>query len=280
VRIVAAAALLLCAPAIATAQMTSTPPAKRAGTGQSLQRQAQPIAIPEQLSPPQEAFAAFPEPATAVSSAPSTCQLRLTKLAVFRPLPVLIGPGECGATDVVLLDSVILPDQTNVALGPAATLRCTMAEQIARWVREDVAPSAVKLGSALSGLDNYDSYECRGRNRVRGATLSEHGRANALDIRGIKLADGRTIGLTDVNVGKSWREGLKASACARFSTVLGPGSDGEHEEHIHVDLAERRNNFKLCQWDVREPALQAKATTPGAEEAEGLSADESAMVPA
>jgi hypothetical protein len=36
-------------------------------------------------------------------------------------------------------------------------------------------------------------------------------------------------------------------------TVLGPGSDGYHESHIHIDLAERHNGYKLCQWDVRDP---------------------------
>ena len=41
--------------------------------------------------------------------------------------------------------------------------------------------------------------------------------------------------------------------CARFSTVLGPGSDGYHEDHIHLDLMERRNNYKICQWDVWDP---------------------------
>jgi hypothetical protein len=55
---------------------------------------------------------------------------------------------------------------------------------------------------------------------------------------------------------------LRASACARFSTVLGPGSDGNHEEHIHVDLAERRGGYKMCEWEVREPIRQAEQTTP------------------
>ena len=74
---------------------------------------------------------------------------------------------------------------------------------------------------------------------MRGATLSEHGRANALDVRAFKLANGEMIGLTDVNIAKAWRDGIRAGACARFSTVLGPGSDGHNEEHVHVDLAER-----------------------------------------
>lgn len=233
-----------------------------------LRRPAPPMAVPEQFSPPQEAYASFPERAGSATSAapsmPSACQTRLAKLAVFKPLPVLVGAGECGAVDAVMLDSVILPDQAKVVVSPAATLRCSMAEAIALWVRDDVAPAALKLGAPLRGLDNFDSYECRGRNRVPGATLSEHGRANALDVRAFKLANGETVGLTDVNVAKEWREGIRASACARFSTVLGPGSDGNHEEHIHVDLAERHGGYKTCEWDVREPVRQVERAEPPA----------------
>ena len=227
-------------------------------------RPSLPTAIPEQFSPPQEAYASFPESAGAGAgpAKPSACQVRLAKLAVFRPLPVLAGAGECGAVDAVVLDAVMLPDQAKVAITPPATLRCTMAEEVATWLRDDVAPAALKLGAPLRGLDNFDSYECRGRNRVRGATLSEHGRANALDVRAFKLANGEVLGLTDVNVARNWRESLRASACARFSTVLGPGSDGNHEEHIHVDLAERRGGYKMCEWEVREPIRQAEQTTP------------------
>jgi len=222
-----------------------------------------PTTVPEQFSPPQEAYASFPEAATAAPAKPSACQLRLAKVATFKPLPVLIGAGECGALDAVILDGVILPDRAKVVVSPPATLRCTMAEEVAAWLREDIGPAVLKLGAPLRGLDNFDSYECRGRNRVRGATLSEHGRANALDVRAFKLANGEMIGLTDVNVAKAWRDGIRAGACARFSTVLGPGSDGHHEEHVHVDLAERRGGYKMCEWDVREPVTIAqKKETP------------------
>jgi hypothetical protein len=219
-------------------------------------QRSSPIAIPEQFSPPQEASASSPDAAAAtppVPPPPSACQQRLATLAAFKPLPVLFGPGECGAADVVLLQSVIVPDQGQVVLSLPATLRCPIAEQVALWVRQDVAPVANKLGSSLRGVDTDDSYECRGRNRVRAAKMSEHGRANALDVRGFRLASGRVIELTDLNVDKDLRDGLRASACARFSTVLGPGSDGNHEEHIHLDLAERRGGYKMCEWDVRVP---------------------------
>jgi hypothetical protein len=132
-------------------------------------------------------------------------------------------------------------------------MRCEFAEAIVRWVREDVAPTVRSLDSALRSIDNYASYDCRGRNRVAGARLSEHGRANALDVRSVKLANGTVVGLTDPNVAKDFREGLRKMTCARFTTVLGPGSDGYHEDHVHVDLAERRSGYRICHWDVREP---------------------------
>jgi hypothetical protein len=279
-----AIALLFCATELAAAQDAVAPAAKGAKAEHKAEhasprgarppqprRPPLPIAVPQQFSPPQEVYGSFPESvgAGAAPSAPQTpsaCQLRLADVAVFKPIAVLAGPGECGAVDAVLLERVILPDQAKVAIAPPATLRCAMAEEVALWLREDVAPAALKLGAPLRGLDNFDSYECRGRNRVHGATLSEHGRANALDVGALRLANGEVIGLTDVNVAKDWREALRASACARFSTVLGPGSDGSHEQHIHVDLAERRGGYKMCEWEVRESAKLVEKTEPDAEE--------------
>jgi hypothetical protein len=145
---------------------------------------------------------------------------------------------------------------------PAAILRCKMASMLADWIRTDIAPLATSLGSTVSDLDNFDSFECRGRNRVAGAMLSEHGRANALDVRAFKLANGRSISLTDRTVPRELRETVLHSACARFSTVLGPGSDGYHEDHIHLDLMERRNNYRICQWDVWDPLPQKAPLLP------------------
>jgi hypothetical protein len=187
---------------------------------------------------------------------PTPCQLGLSGLAQFQHLPLLMALGACGAVDPVLLQSVILPDRSKVAVKPPATLRCGMALAVAAWVREEIAPAALRLGAALSGLENADSYDCRGRNRVPGAMMSEHGRANALDIGGLRLADGRLIRLTDIDVSAEWRTAVRTSACTRFNTVLGPGSDGHHEEHIHLDLAERHGGYKMCHWVVREPVLE------------------------
>ena len=76
-------------------------------------------------------------------------------------------------------------------------------------------------------------------------------------MRALKLADGRTIGLTDTQMSKPMRENLRQSACVRFTTVLGNGADAYHESHVHLDLIERRNNYRICQWDVLNPAETA-----------------------
>jgi hypothetical protein len=125
-----------------------------------------------------------------------------------------------------------------------------------------MAPLAERLGSTISELDNFDSFECRGRNRIVGAKLSEHGRANALDVRGFKLADGSLISLTDRTVPRQLRETVLHSVCARFSTVLGPSSDWYHEDHIHLDLMERRGNYRICQWDVLDQLPQKAPLLP------------------
>jgi hypothetical protein len=221
--------------------------------------------------PPPAAKQALPEAdqpaAQAAPAAPpaSACRLALTEEVAIAPsIPDIHGPGGCGGIDLVRLEAVVLPDRHRVEVKPAAILRCTMATAIADWIRTDVAPLAQDLGSEVSGLDNFDSFECRGRNRVAGAMLSEHGRANALDVRAIKLADGRSISLTDRNVPREVRESVLHAVCTRFSTVLGPGSDWYHEDHIHLDLMERHNNYRICQWNVWDPLPQVAPLLPAA----------------
>jgi hypothetical protein len=174
----------------------------------------------------------------------------------------VVARGECGIEDGVRLEAVFLRDKTRVALTPPAIVRCTFAEAIVQWVREDLASAVRNLGAPLRSLDNYAAYDCRGRNRIVGAKLSEHGKANAIDVRSVKLANGIVVGLTDPQVGKDLRLGLRKSTCARFTTVLGPGSDGYHEDHVHVDLAERTSGHRMCQWDVREPGEEPVAAVP------------------
>jgi hypothetical protein len=80
----------------------------------------------------------------------------------------------------------------------------------------------------------------------------------------LKLANGQTISLTDRTVPRELRESVLHSVCARFATVLGPGSDGYHEDHIHLDLMERRSNYKICQWNVWDSLPRIAPLLPAA----------------
>jgi hypothetical protein len=206
------------------------------------------------------------KPAEAATPPPkpvSACRLALTEeIAIAPSIPDIRGPGACGGEDLVRLEAVVLPDKRKVAVKPAAILRCTMATALADWLRKDMVPLANSLGTTIGELDNFDSFECRGRNRVAGAMLSEHGKANAIDVRAIKLANGQSIGLTDRTMSRDVRERVLHSVCTRFSTVLGPGSDWYHEDHIHLDLAQRRNDYRICQWNVWDPLPQVAPLLP------------------
>lgn len=203
------------------------------------------------------------EAASAPPPQPSACRLALTDdIAIAPSIPDIRDAGGCGGEDLVRLEAIVLPDKRQVSVKPAAILRCPMASALAEWIRNDIAPLATGLGSTIANLDNFDSYQCRGRNRVVGARLSEHGRANALDVRAFKLANGRAVSLTDRTVPREVRESVLRSACTRFPTVLGPGSDGYHEDHIHLDLMERRGNYRICQWNVWDPLPQIAPLLP------------------
>ena len=182
-------------------------------------------------------------PTPSIDLAPSPCQLRLAELAAFKPKPPILGPGECGATDVVELSAVHLPDKGRVVFSPSATLRCSIAEAVAHWLRDDVGPAIAAVGAPLRDVEVFGSFECRSFNGISGAHLSEHGHANALDIRSFKLADGTVVELTKPTTSRSLREKLRQTACARFSTVLGNGADAFHESHVHIDLMERTRTY-------------------------------------
>jgi hypothetical protein len=259
----AALALLIseiahCEPSLAPSVPLPRPRPAEAGEGVSLTERL--LTDPDLLRIPD------PDPPGVASD----CQVRMTGkiIAVFQSVPAITRAARgCGATDVVKLEGIFLPDNTRITMSPPATMRCTMAEAISHWVRDEVAPAFAKVGPPVQALDNYASYDCRGRNNIASARTSEHGYANALDVRGVRLADGKFVQFTDRSVKRGFREDLRKDACAKFTTVLGPGSDGYHEEHIHLDLAERRGGYRLCQWNVLDPVPDVPLPRPRPDDA-------------
>lgn len=204
---------------------------------------------PPGLTPPPKAAEHAPtQPETAD---PACARVLASAKLVATSIAPIGGAEGCGIATPVKLAAVVLDDGTHVSLEPPATIRCTLAEALGDWVRDDIAPLAAQSGSGLSKLIGSEGYECRPRNRVEGAKLSEHGKGNAYDLLGVELRNGQKLMLDRQTETHDFMVSLKSASCARFMTVLGPGSDGYHASHLHVDLAERHSNYKICQWDLR-----------------------------
>lgn len=168
----------------------------------------------------------------------------------LRGRSALGGPSVCGAAKPFEMSAA---GSGRISMKPAALLRCPMIPQIERWVETVVEPAARRhLGTSLVEIKVAASYACRPINHQSGGRLSEHGHANALDVSGFVLADGRTV-----TVKAGWhgdpRESafLKAvhqGACDGFTTVLGPNADRFHHDHFHLDLARhgRDGLMRIC----------------------------------
>ncbi|SHF21604.1 Extensin-like protein C-terminus [Kaistia soli DSM 19436] len=151
------------------------------------------------------------------------------------------GRGACGIEQPLRVNAfesgVVSVGGSEVVLG------CMMTYTMEKWIRNAVQPAAQqRFGMPVTEILTMGTYSCRSRNNRHGDKLSEHAFANAFDVAGFRLADGRTI-----RVKSDWRNGdpvsqaflrqTLISACDYFTTVLGPGSNRLHEDHIHIDLA-------------------------------------------
>jgi hypothetical protein len=136
---------------------------------------------------------------------------------------------------------------SGVALSQPATINCAVANAFHDWMENVVQPNAQKAyGSRVVGVDIAASYACRPRNNRRGAKLSEHGFGNAIDVSGFTLANGRKLVVKQDYYSSAMMKRVRADACGRFMTVLGPGSDASHKDHFHFDLAHRKSGQSYC----------------------------------
>ena len=137
------------------------------------------------------------------------------------------------------------------AIAPAATLACPMVSALDQWITGSVQPSALQwFGQPVVEIRQISAYSCRGMNGNRRARISEHAFGNALDISAFTLADGRKVTVKDGWRGLPEERGflhdVHAAACQQFSTVLGPGSNVYHYDHLHVDLMRRGSGRSIC----------------------------------
>ncbi|KAB0264119.1 extensin family protein [Microvirga brassicacearum] len=197
---------------------------------------------------------------------------RLVQPSAYMALSSKIdGPGICGMDHPF---KVAAFTNGEVGLKSKVTLACPIIPRIDTWLDEIVKPAAM-LYFGVPVVDvKAGSYSCRPRNNQRGAKFSEHAFGNALDVMAFTLADGR-----EVSVVKGWKgapaeqEFLREAfvgACRYFTTVLGPGSDAFHYDHLHLDLARHnpRGDRRVCKpilkFEPRIDPVQSRLAAPQA----------------
>jgi hypothetical protein len=157
-----------------------------------------------------------------------------------------------------------------VAVKPAATLACPIVSVLDRWFADSVQPAAQRwFGSRVVEIKQISAYSCRGMNGNSHAHISEHAFGNALDIAAFTFADGRRVSVKDGWKGLPEEQGflrdVQAAACQQFTTVLAPGSNVYHYDHIHVDLMRRASRRLICEPSAvsgEEVAARASGRSP------------------
>jgi hypothetical protein len=192
-----------------------------------------------------------------VAAEANACVTRLAQAGILAeplPAPVKAPDAACAINEPVVLVSVADPalPERRIMFPDRPTLSCAMAERFARFSGDIAAPLALGIhGKELVSVATGPGYECRARNRQPGAKLSSHGQGNAVDMAMLTLWGGLKIAVEKPDGPEAVRliAALRASACGVFSTVLGPGSDAAHANHLHVDIEPRGRDglSKFCQ---------------------------------
>ncbi|MGH6795136.1 MAG: extensin family protein [Methylocella sp.] len=198
--------------------------------------------------------------------------------AYVQPAREIDGPGICGLNHPFKVSALL---DGAVRFNSIYTLDCPMIAALNAWLVEIVQPAAqARFGEPVAEIESMGAYSCRTMNNQPGARISEHGFGNAFDIGGFRLADGREISIV-----RDWTRGddqtraflqdVHAGACGQFTTVLGPGANVFHYNHIHVDLALHGNTSygprRICRPFLRpsptpEPPRDGLPNPPEIEE--------------
>lgn len=169
--------------------------------------------------------------------------------AEFKQLePIRDAEQGCGIEAPVEL-SVVLP---GIKLEPSGTMRCETALALSRWTKEMMLPAAALAlpEKKVTAIANASTYICRNRNSAENGKISEHAKGNAVDISTISFDKGEPLVMKprveDGTPEGAFQRTITAAACLFFRTVLSPGSDATHQDHLHLDVLERKGSYLYC----------------------------------
>lgn len=176
----------------------------------------------------------------------ASCQVKPSRLGLAEKIRNINEHNGCMVPNAWKVESL-----GTVTFSQPAILNCGMAEPVYTWLEDVVQPTAQRtFGESVVSIDVAASYACRPRNNKSGAKMSEHGFGNALDVSAFTLESGRKVTVEQGWWGsydeRRFLHTVQERACGTFHTVLGPGSDRAHKDHLHLDLQNRENRSTYC----------------------------------
>lgn len=237
------------------------PAAEREIARQSVWSDGSPVRAPQRL-PEEQEVAMIPRPENPMVDAPPpaapdvmptselACRRELKRMGViFSDKPRISNGPSCGIDYPISLQGL----SGNIGVRPAVTLNCQVTLAFAKWVKNELAPSArYRYWSGVRTIVPLGGYSCRRMNnsRQRYNPMSEHAHGNAIDVGKFVLKNGHEIDVRKKGL-FSFREGrllkaVRSDSCRYFNTVLGPGSNPEHWNHFHFDLRSRKSGRAYC----------------------------------
>jgi hypothetical protein len=245
VRLVAAAGVVMISEAVSAQPQPPLPPPRPTQSPSP----AQPSSPQPEAPAPK---ADVPAPAQAVDTCPADLQAAGFDIEAAEP-PQVSNP-LCRIETPVRLKAVPVPTKHKavVRLSEQPILACRFAGPLGRWIGELVAPLVAGIhGAELKSVHTGPGFECRNRNRAATGKLSAHAEGLAIDIAGFELANGSTLKIKPEPgaAPDPALAALRTAACGWFTTILGPGSDEAHHDHLHVDIQQHGSSdrYRICQ---------------------------------
>ena len=178
------------------------------------------------------------------------------KFGDYVDVPAVVGENGCGFSSAVRLAGV--NGAADIGFSPKPTVNCRFAGVLSEWLEKDLPEIAVATtGEKLKAVHVGPGYQCRRRNNLKDGKLSEHALGNALDVLSFEFMSGDIVSVEndwsgedpDREARRKFLRAVHASACKRFTTVLGPEADEYHQSHIHVDIGchGKTCTYRICQ---------------------------------
>lgn len=213
-----------------------------------------------------------------IATAKARCTAVLARIKAVAIPHAPIKQGACGAAAPIEL--VSLGDNPQVAFSPPAIITCDLAENIAKWLEEDLQPLARQhFGSQIIRIDTMSSYSCRNAYGRKTTRLSEHALANALDIGDFVTASAKTAAVLagwgtpqrevmaqaaaeKARAEKEAAEKLAAEKAATAESAAAGDTPGKGLSETHGTAAPSAPGTRLARPSIVEGVPDVKITLP------------------